>query len=259
MSATVLAARLPRPASAVPRPGLGRLTLVELRKMTDTRAGLWLLIATALLTALVAVVCCLVFPADESNLLNFLSITVQPASILMPIVGILLVTSEWSQRTAMVTFALVPRRSRVLTAKLLAGLSLSAIALVLCLVVALVATAIAGADGSETWSLSAALLGQIAVTVLVSMLAGIGFGMLLLASAPAVVLYFVAPTAWAALGSIPALEGAAGWLDQSRTMSPMFEETLSAGEWARVGTSLALWLALPIAIGWWRVIRGGVR
>jgi len=258
MSATVLATPLPR-ASAATRPGLGRLTLVELRKMTDTRAGFWLLLTTAGLTVLVAVIASLVFPNDESNLLNFLSITVQPASILMPIVGILLVTSEWSQRTAMISFALVPQRSRVLAAKLLAGVTLSAIAFVLGAVVALIATAVAGADGSETWSLSGALLGQIAFSVVVSMLGGIAFGALLLASAPAIVLYFVLPTVWAALGSIPALEGAARWLDQSRTMSPLFEESLSSMQWARVGTSLALWLVLPLVLGFWRVTRGDVR
>jgi ABC-2 type transport system permease protein len=258
MSATVLAAPLPRAGTAT-RPGLGRLTLVELRKMTDTRAGFWLLLTTAGLTVLVAVIACLAFPNDESNLLNFLSITVQPASILMPIVGILLVTSEWSQRTAMISFALVPQRSRVLVAKLLAGVTLSAIAFVLGAVVALIATAVAGADGSETWSLSGALLGQIAFSVVVSMLGGIAFGALLLASAPAIVLYFVLPTVWAALGSISALEGAARWLDQSRTMSPLFEESLSSMQWARVGTSLALWLVLPLVLGFWRVTRGDVR
>jgi ABC-2 type transport system permease protein len=258
MSTNVLAAPLPRTA-ATTRSGLGRLTLVELRKMTDTRAGFWLLLCTAALTVLVPVVACFVFPNDESNLRNFLSVTVQPASILMPIVGILLVTSEWSQRTAMISFALVPQRSRVLVAKLLAGLTLSAIAFVLGAVVALLATAVAGADGDQTWSLSGALFGQIAFTVVVSMLCGIGFGALLLASAPAIVLYFVLPTAWSALGSISALEGAARWLDQSRTMSPMFEESLSSMQWARVATSLALWMALPIALGFWRVTRSDVR
>lgn len=258
MSTNVLAAPLPR-AGAADRPGLGRLALVELRKMTDTRAGFWLLLATAALTVLVAVVACLVLPGDERNLRNLLSVTVQPASILMPIVGILLVTSEWSQRTAMVSFALVPQRSRVLVAKLLAGLTLSAIAFALGAVVALLATAVAGADEGEIWSLSGAVLGQIGFSVLVSMLTGIGFGALLLASAPAIVLYFVLPTAWSAVGSISAVEGAARWLDTSRTMSPMFEESLSSLQWARVATSLALWMALPIALGFRRVTRSDVR
>ena len=34
---------------------------------------------------------------------------------------------------------------------------------------------------------------------------------------------------------------------------------MSATEWARTATSLALWLLLPLAIGWWRVTRDEVR
>jgi hypothetical protein len=240
-------------------PGLRRLTLVELRKMTDTRAGFWLLLCTGALTVGVAVVACLVFPDEDSNLVNFLAIATAPATVLMPVVGILLVTSEWTQRTAMITFALVPRRSRVVVAKLVAGVALGSVAFVLCLIVGVVATAFAGADGDATWSLSPGLVGQDAISVAVPMLAGVAFGACLLTSAPAIVVYFVLPTAWGALGAIPALEGGARWLDQSQTMAPMMEETLSAGQWARVGTSLALWLALPIAIGVWRVGRSDVR
>ena len=66
-----------------------------------------------------------------------------------------------------------------------------------------------GADAAGTWSLSAALIGQIGLSLLVPMLAGIGFGAALLASAPAIVLFFVLPTAWTAIGHIHALEGVA--------------------------------------------------
>ena len=82
---------------------------------------------------------------------------------------------------------------------------------------------------------------------------------MLLASAPAIVLYFVLPTAWAALGAISALAGAARWLDPSRTMAPMLEETLSATQWARVAASLALSMVVPIVLGFWRVARSDVR
>ena len=46
-------------------------------------------------------------------------------SVLLPVLGIMLVTSEWGQRTAMVTFALEPRRPRVILAKLVTGLVLT--------------------------------------------------------------------------------------------------------------------------------------
>ena len=260
MSTNVMTPGVETPAprfdlSATPKVPFARLVRVELRKMTDTRAGFWLLLATAVLTVAVAVIACFVLRDDDRETLDLLAITVQPASILMPIVGILLVTSEWSQRTAMVTFTLVRHRPRVLVAKLLAGLALALIAFQVCLIVWLLASTIAGTTGS----ISATLIGQAAVSVVVPMLAGVAFGAVLLTSAPAIVLYFVLPTAWAALGSISALEGAARWLDQARTMSPLLEESLSGTQWARVGTSLALWLLLPLAIGFWRVARSDVR
>jgi hypothetical protein len=256
MSAVALPSPLTQP---IARPGLWRLTVVELRKMTDTRAGFWLLLSTALLTVLVAVIAALAFEPGDANLLNFLAISTVPGSVLLPVVGILLVTSEWNQRTAMITFTLVPERGRVLVAKLLAGALLGLIAFQLCLICGLLATAAAGDDGAATWSLSAGLIGQALISLLVPMVSGVAFGAVLLASAPAIVLYFVLPTAWGLLGELRPLEGPARWLDTSRTMSPLLEETLSATQWARLGTSLALWLLLPLAVGAWRVLRADVR
>lgn len=253
---------LPAPAAsrgAADRPGLGRLVLVELRKMSDTRAGFWLLASTALLTVAVAVIAGFALPDEDATLVNYFAISLVPASVLLPVVGILLVTSEWTQRTAMITFTLVPHRSRVLVAKLLAGSALALVAFQLCLAVALLATAVAGGSGDDTWSLSATLIGQAAISITVPMVTGIGFGAVLLASAPAIVLYFVLPTAFGILGSLNALEGVARWLDQSRTMETLVEEPLSGTGWARLGTSVALWTLLPIVLGFWRVLRSDVR
>ena len=47
----------------------------------------------------------------------------------------MLVTSEWSQRTAMTTFTLEPRRMRIVLAKMLAGVALTAFVIVFALVV----------------------------------------------------------------------------------------------------------------------------
>jgi hypothetical protein len=33
---------------------------------------------------------------------------------------------------------------------------------------------------------------------------------------------------------------------------------MGAGEWARVGTTLAIWMALPIVVGLWRFTRSEV-
>ena len=41
-------------------------------------------------------------------------------------------------------------------------------------------------------------------------------------------------------------------------MAPMFEHALNATEWARLGTSLALWLLLPLLVGLWRITRSEI-
>jgi ABC-2 type transport system permease protein len=240
-------------------PSLARLMLVELRKMVDTRAGFWLQVSTAIATVLLVGVIAIVGEAGDQTLARMLSAAVAPASVLLPVIGILLVSSEWSQRTALITFTLVPQRSRVLAAKLAAGVALAFVALAIGLALAAVGTAVAAPGVDGTWSLSLGLVFQVAVLLAASMAIGIGFGALLQASAPAIVLYFMLPFVFALLGSIAVFDDVAEWLDQTRSLAPMTEELLSGTQWARVGTTLLLWMVLPLAAGWWRVARGEVR
>jgi hypothetical protein len=123
------------------------------------------------------------------------------------IVGILLVSSEWSQRTAMITFVLVPHRSRVFAAKLIATVALSVVALVSCIAVAALGTAFAASGVDGAWSLPPGMLGQVAVSIATGMITGVAFGAALLASAPAIVLYFALPTALGAPRLDPGARG----------------------------------------------------
>jgi ABC-2 type transport system permease protein len=232
-----------------------RLTGVELRKMVDTRAGFWLQLIVAVVTLAAIVIICIIADPDEVSFRDLLAIGVTPGAILLPIVGILLVSSEWSQRTALITFTLVPKRMRVMRAKLAAGLVLGVILIAIALVIAAVATLVIGGE----WELGAVVFGQTILLVLTAMLTGIAFGALFLSSAPAIVLSFVLPLGWAALGSIRWLNDAAQWLDTTRTTEPMLERTLSGEEWAQLGTSMALWLVLPLAIGLFRIAKGEIR
>jgi ABC-2 type transport system permease protein len=240
------------------RPGLIRLTGVELRKMVDTRAGFWLLAGIALLTVAVAVG--LQFSADQDDSLRgYFPDSLQVALTLLPIAGILLVTSEWTQRTSMITFALVPDRVRVVAAKLAAGIVLAAVAWVVVLGIAAMVTAfVGGAEGGGTWSLPGWLIGQSALYLALSMLMGLALGAALLSSAPAIVTYFVVPISFALLGAIPALDGLAKWFDGTQTLEPLVNEPLSGVEWAQAGTTLAVWIAVPLLVGLWRITRNEV-
>ena len=91
-----------------------------------------------------------------------------------------------------------------------------------------------------------------------AMVGGVAFGALLLASAPAIVAYFLAPTAWARPAHDPDVRGLAPWLDSSRSYAPMTEGTLNATEWAHVATTTALWIGVPLALGIARIRRNEV-
>jgi ABC-2 type transport system permease protein len=106
---TTLYARTPAPATLTP-PGLARLALIELRKATDTRAGRWLLVVIAVVTVGTACIVALTGKAPDHTLRHILSGTSAATALLVPLLGVMLVTSEWSQRTALTTFTIVPRR-----------------------------------------------------------------------------------------------------------------------------------------------------
>jgi ABC-2 type transport system permease protein len=170
------------------------------------------------------------------------------------VLGILSVTSEWSRRTALTTFALVPRRSRTAVAKLLASGVFALLSLLGCMAAAAVATLVAGGDGA--WRVTAAHLGNVALYQMLSVLLGVAFGMLFLNSALAIVLYFVLPTAWSVLGGlVSAIRAPAQWLDLSVTSGLLLEGDMTGRGWARLGTSVALWVVLPAVLGLVRLHR----
>jgi ABC-2 type transport system permease protein len=257
-AATALELRVPS-LDAGRRPGLVRLSAVELRKMVDTRAGFWLQVGNLGLMIAFVIVGTILADTKDRTFLDLMWMALWGGSTLLPVAGILLVSSEWSQRTSVITFTLVPRRTRVLGAKLGAAAIVSVACLATALAVAAVGTAVAGPSVDGTWSLPPEMLGQAGVLMSTSMIMGLAFGAMLLASAPAIVLYFVLPFGWAALGTIPALEGPARWLDNAHSLTPLADHALSATEWARAGTTLTLWVLVPAVIGAWRVMRSEIQ
>src|SRR5262245_8396136 len=236
-------------------PGLGRLVVVELRKMVDTRAGFWLLLSIVGLTMAALATALFAGKTDDHLFRSVFQLAAFPSALLLPIVGILLVTSEWTQRTTLITFALVPRRVRVVAAKLGAGVVLAAAALVVSTGLAALTTAIARPGVDATWSITPEFFGQVSLYVTLSMLMGVAFGTALLSSAPAIVLYFLMPIGATAVNAIPWFDGIVQWLDWWSSVSILNDKPLDAAEWARAGTSVAAWVALPLAVGLWRITR----
>jgi ABC-2 type transport system permease protein len=246
--------------SGTPGIPLSRLVRVELRKLADTRASRWLLIAIAAITAVIILIFFLTANTSDRTFLNFMGATATPQGFLLPVLGILLVTSEWSQRTALVTFTLMPVRGRVLLAKVLAALIAGLAAILLAIAVAAVATLLGGAP--DAWAgIGADDFAKFGLLQVSGVLQGLAFGLLFLSSAAAIVTFFVLPTAFTIVANLwGALRDAAPWVDLGTAQQPLFSGTDLTGEqWLQVTTATLIWVVLPFVVGMVRVLRAEVK
>jgi ABC-2 type transport system permease protein len=238
--------------AALSRPGLPRLAAVELRKSADTRAGFWLLLVIVLLAAALVTVQLIWGEQVDQHLTPLFQTTIEITAVVLPVLGILLVTSEWSQRTGLTTFALVPQRERVIVAKVIGAAVLTLGAVAACLLIAATGNVIAG----DSWHLSLGSLGRFTLYELISVLSGMAFGLVFMNSALAIVMAFVVPIGWAILGeSIHALDKPAEWLDLSRSLANLAEGGMTGGDWVKVATATALWIGVVGAVGLIRLRR----
>ncbi len=240
-----------------------RLVRVELRKLVDTRSGLWLGVAIVGIAVLIDGLLLVFGTAEDLGLRTFLGATSTGLNLLLPILGILTATTEFTQRTGLVTFALEPRRGRMYAAKSLAAVLLGTAASVLVAVVAAGLTAVVAARQPQVdhWDLPAvkvlAFLGVNALLVLI----GVGFGMLIGNTAAAVVAIVALPMLYTMLGAAwSAFEPIARWTDINRATTRIMSDTALTGQhWAQLLVSILVWVALPVVAGMFRIQRAEVR
>jgi ABC-type transport system involved in multi-copper enzyme maturation permease subunit len=246
--------------AAVP---FSRLLKVELRKTTNTRAGFWLLVAIGVITAAVIAIYLLAAQPQDLTFERFLLVTMTPQGFLLPVMAILAVTAEWSQRTGLVTFTLESSRMRVTAAKLAAVtlLGLAAIALALALAAVGNVLGMSLQDGAGDWNVTGAYLRDFTVLQLAALAQGFAFGLLLMHSAGAIVLYFVVPTVWSMLFIlVDWLADIAPWVDLGTAADPILAgEALSGEDWLHVAVAGTLWVLLPLALGLVRLTRSEVK
>ena len=152
--------------SSTPRVPFGRLVRVELRKSLDTRAGRWFAGSIVALCLAIVLITAFAAPDAAQDLGFFLTVSGSTLGYFLPILLILMVTSEWSQRTGLVTFTLEPHRARVVGAKFCAGLLLGLGLIVLAFAIGALGNVIAGGD----WEVETGLLVN---GILVNILSGI--------------------------------------------------------------------------------------
>lgn len=254
------------PASAAERPPVDisgdripfvRLVSIEVRKMVDTRAGMWMLITMAAIGFLIAGGLVIWGQGgDDHAFSTFLGFIFMPMVMLLPIMGIMSATQEWSQRTGLATFTLVPRRGRIVAAKVAAALVLCLVLLVAAAMAASLATLVSGGE----FSLAGVSLAGLVIAALIFTLQGVAFGAAFLNTPIAIVASLALPTVWTILTSmIERMQDVATWLDLQLVTGPLTEGTMTGENWGQLATAAAFWVGLPLAIGTYRILNREVK
>lgn len=247
------AADLPRPG----RPSFGRLVEVEARKQVDTRAGRWLLGVAAGIVLTVYGAGALM--GGAGGFADAFAVGAMPLGVLLPIITILGVTTEWSTGTSVITFVLEPRRGRVLAAKVVGGLVLATVLIMLALAAAALTTFLTSASSGRTpdWDLSWWQVTGLSALLLLGSAQGAALGALIQHTAASVAGFLLVPTLGtlvftSLLGNGPLVP----WLSINDAMTPLTAPSpLTPTQLAQLGTACALWIVVPGLLGAFRWTR----
>jgi ABC-type transport system involved in multi-copper enzyme maturation permease subunit len=197
---------------------------------------------------------------------DFTAVAAFLTSVLLPVLAIMLVTTEWTQRSAMVTFSLESRRSRVILAKLAVGVILTFATIILATAVGAVANALLGVfNGPADWTYGWDGFFGFIINQNLAMLVGFALASLTLNTAAAIVLFFVyqfiLPTLFAIGSQLwDWFSHVADWIDFGAAQQPLYElSDMSGTEWARLVVSGLIWLGIPFTLGLRRILRAEVK
>jgi ABC-2 type transport system permease protein len=239
---------------------------VEVRKMFDTRSGFWLMASVVILAVIATGAVILFAPNDDITYDSFAGAIGIPMTIVLPIIAALSITSEWSQRTGLTTFTMVPSRSRVVVAKLVDTLLIGIASILTALAVGVLGNILGSqlAGVPTTWDMDATDVLYILGGNALGLLMGFTLGVLFRNSAAAIVGYFVysmvLPTLSALLaGAQDWYADAQRWVDFQFNQTGLFDGGFTGQDWASLAVTGAIWLVLPLAFGLWRVLRSEVK
>jgi ABC-2 type transport system permease protein len=245
---------------------LSRIVGVELRKMFDTRSGFWLM-ASIVIGSVVANGAVILFaPDDELTYSTFATAIGFPMAVILPMIAILSVTSEWSQRSGLTTFTLVPHRGRVIRAKAICAVGVAVASMLVAFAVGalgnVVGTGITGTDLS--WDASMSDLLYIMLGNVLGLLIGFMLGVLIRNSPGAIVAYFIysllLPTMSELLANSQSwFRDLRPWVDFNYAQGALFNGSLTGEQWANLGVAGAMWLLAPLAVGVALVMRSEVK
>jgi hypothetical protein len=259
-------ARVARAVTPHPPIPMTRIIGVELRKMFDTRSGFWLM-ASIVIANLLATGAVILFAGESDQTYGSYAASIGfPMAIILPMIAVLSVTSEWSQRSGLTTFTLVPNRGRVVLAKgigaVLVGVVSMGIAFAVGALGNLLGTAITGND--LVWDMPLTLCATIVLGNVLGLLVGFMLGVVIRNSAGAIVGYFVYSFVLPTLSMLLAqsqewFEKVQPWVDFNFAQSRLFDTGMTSEHWAQLGVSSIIWLVVPLAVGLALLMRSEVK
>lgn len=245
---------------------MSRIVSVELRKSFDTRSGFWLMMSIAILAVVATAATILFAPDDALTYGNFAAAVGFPMAIVLPMAAVLSITSEWSQRTGLTSFTLVPHRGRVLAGKAIVAAAVGVVSMLLAGAIGalgnIVGTTINGVD--TTWNVTALEFGYIILGNLLGMAVGFMLGVLIRNSPGAIVAYFVYSLVLPTITSVLAetqewFADKQPWVDFNYAQGALFDGDMGGQEWAQLAVTGLFWLVIPLCIGLWSVLRSEVK
>lgn len=273
MSTTDLGAPVTLDVSRTPAVPFVRLVRMEMRKLFDTLAGRWLVGITLGLLVLAVGIVILVAAFDDSftmSLYDWQGMLTFLMSLLLPTIAITSITQEWGQRTGLTTFALEPRRDRVIAAKLAAVVLLAVGTIVFATLLGALGNVVVGAINGQdpSWSIGGADVGWNVALQMAYFLMAFGMGMLFLSTPGAIVAYYVVALVLPQIvyGAVYVLVSwgpkVIPWLDMRFAVASYRGEmtTIEGDPVAALGiapvlVSFAVWVVLPFVVGLWRIRR----
>lgn len=260
MSTSVQIPPTPSLTSTRPRVPFSRLVRVEVRKLVDTRAGLWLLIGMAVITLGIVVIFLINAPAKDLSFQSFVIACAQPLQYLLPLIAAMAITGEWTQRAGLTTFTLEPNRGRLIMSKVVAAFALCAALLVVVVVVSALANVVGMPikSGAGSWDVAAAELRPMLVGVVIFASFGIAMGMVTLNTPAAIVASLFGPLTGAIILAIPGLRRTSEWTSLFDAWGRLWESN-SVDTWLHLAVAVSLWIVVPLGIGSYRVLHSEVK
>ena len=247
---------------------LKRVTQVELRKMFNTRSGFWLIASIAISAVLATGGVILWAPDDQLTYSTFATAIRFPVVIILPLIAILAVTSEWSQRTGLTTFTLIPHRSRIITAKAISSVLIAVAATVLAFAIGALGNLLSVIVTGTTlvWDVTLTQWLYYVLGMVLSLLTGFMLGVLIRSSTGAIVAYFiltfVLPIIFGLLGdSQQWFHDLQPWIDAQFAQGGLFvfDQPLTGEQWAQIAVTGVTWLLVPLAVGLGFVMKAEVK